>query len=110
MQDKSLTSTEVDEFIKMIITMRSPLGIDNDKRIDLLDRILHAYDQYRCFPEYNQTENIIVLSAEYLYKFMGVSNQVVNSLYSDNDMQSDKGDLLKQVHKRIIKLFYNNSD
>lgn len=73
---------------------------------DLLDRICYAYDEYHWFSLPKTLEKIILLSAEYQYKYMNVDIHTIRNLYGNDIDESEDDDLLKQVHRKILELYY----
>lgn len=98
------SSIDISSLLNSIV----PLSKENKLRknsIDIYNRVLKASSEYVCFPSYESIDKLITLSAQYQYEYMEVNIGVIKNLYYDLKETKDD-DLLKQVHRKIIELYY----
>lgn len=101
--EKLPITNEVDSLLHSI----RPSGDSKTNRsaIELYNRISKASSEYNNYPSYELREIIITLAAQYQYEYMNVDSHIIASLYDNLDETIDD-DLLKQVHKKIVELYY----
>jgi len=77
----------------------------NISAIELYNRISKASSEYNNSPSCELIERVITLAAQYQYEYKNVDLNIIKNLY-DNLDETEDDDLLKQVHRKIVGLYY----